>query len=115
MTNRHPGCPGPDCDFCWRELERDAERRGDSRVLWAMRVLWKWAEKHEEATIPTPVFHRYMSKVDGARLPSWKAPVVFADADGVFRGIGIQVFGSPEEATIAIAEALAKQDPALGR
>ncbi len=58
--------------------------------------------------MPTPVFHRYLS------IPAWKAPIVFADPDGVFRGIKLVGFRTPEEATIAIAEALVKQDPALG-
>lgn len=85
----------------------------DARTLWATRVLFSWAKKHEEATPPMPVFHRYMSKVDGDRLPSRRVPIPFADHDGVFRGIGIQAFATPEAAVLALAEALAQQDPAL--
>lgn len=95
-------------------VRRDAAKeRQETRLLWAMRVLWAWAERHEEAAMPMPVFHRYLSKVDGARVPEWKAPVPFADPDGVFRGIKIVGFSSPEEATIALAEALFKQETSL--
>lgn len=78
----------------------------------AMRTLFAWAEKHEEATMPVPVFHRYMSKVDGGYCKQWRVALPF-----IGRGngslIGLAAFATAEEAIIATAEALVKDDKLL--
>ena len=65
--------------------------------LEAVRVLDAWAKKHEEATPPTPLFHKYMG--------SGRWPILMPG--------GIEHFDSAAEARIAAADALVKEDPIL--
>jgi hypothetical protein len=72
-----------------------------------MRVLWAWARKHEEATVPMAVYHRYLSKVDGGECQQWRIAMPYGS------GIRIEAFSTPEAATIVLAQCLVAQDAEL--
>jgi hypothetical protein len=80
----------------------------DEEVLEAVRVTWAWAMKHEEAAIPEPTFHRYMSKVSGDMLPQWR--IAIPDESGAIR---VTAFDNPKSALVALAKAMVAQDPKL--
>jgi hypothetical protein len=86
-----------------------AAAREEQGLARSMRILFAWAEKHEEASIPMPVFHAYLSRVDGGAIKQWKTPIV------TDHGVYVGAYVSPIEAVKAVADALAKQDPALLR
>lgn len=75
-----------------------AELETLKRELWAVRVLDAWAEKHEEASPPHPIFHLYM---------------VARNRWTVLLPGGIRHFESASAARIAAAEVLTKEDPTL--
>ncbi len=81
----------------------------DRALAEAMRALFRWAQAHEEATIPMPVFHRYMSKVDGGDCPQWR--VAMEDERGVVK---IEAFSDPVEAVVALARSLSSGRRAYG-
>jgi hypothetical protein len=89
----------------WNGYNAAAQLAQNDLTVWAMRVLWEWARRHEEATPPTPIFHHYLSRADGDSIPRWKIanPVTYK----------IETFASPEAAVVFAANALVTQDPSL--
>ena len=81
--------------------------RGEA--AWAISVLDAYAEKHEEVAPPAPVFHRYMSKVDGSPVKQWRVPI------STNKSILMQAFSTANGARLAVAQNLVERDPSLHR
>jgi hypothetical protein len=96
------------CDVCDASGKVTPSDKRDGRIERlenlerAQRIIWAWATKHEEATPPAPVFHRYMN---GAQ---WRIPI-----PGTGGRFEVQSFHTPEGATLALAAALVAQDASL--
>jgi hypothetical protein len=79
----------------------------EQKLIRAVRILLNWARKHDGITPPFPVFHPYMSRVDGADCPRWRAPKFSSTS------VTVEPFADGEVALIEIAEGLVKEDADL--
>lgn len=86
-----------------KEDELRAQQEHNEKFLLAMRIIFAWSKKWEEATPIMPVYHRYLSDMNGVPLPRWKA---FIDNK-------MEVFDDPEKACIAIADFIVRLDPTI--
>lgn len=79
----------------------------ERKLIRALRILLNWGKKNDGITPPFPVYHSYMSKIDGDRLPRWRTPEVTSST------VFLQAHADGELAIIESAEALVKDDPGL--
>lgn len=79
----------------------------ERKLIRAVRILLNWARKHEETMPPFPTFHAYMSDATSARLPQWRAVSVTPTR------VTVDPHSDGEEALIATAETLVKEDKEL--